>query len=367
MRQIQYLILKEWFRFFLLAVAILLVLLTVANLISGLMRGNVSAVDVILNHLISLPNHSAKIFPIGCLIASLFSINKLKSRNELTAIFASGFDRKSFFLLLFYASLAVAALQFVTLGFIEPYTKRYRGQLILDSDKKFRNLKGKGLYTSTIGSGKIWYRTDEYFFSFRSFDKRSLTIRGLSAYFFRDHRLNQIITAEQASYKSHNYWTFRNGEVVSLLDSNNFPMHSKFEEMDFALNESPLNFKQIEADITTLNFFNLISYIENLDDSGISTSEYMMLLLGKVSTSLTCIVFALIAGLGAFNPNRRNSSFGKNISIVFAFTMCFWLVNSYFLEMGTSGNLSPYIASFIIPVFFSVIVAFIMYQRRGLK
>lgn len=366
MKRIRLLILAEWFRFFIAATFILVMLLTIANVISGFLRGNVSSAEVLYNHLIILPSSAIRILPVSCLVASLFSINKLKSRNELTAIFAAGFSRVKFFTTIFEASLIVSIFLFLILGFLDPYARKYRHLLIENSGQKFRNLKSQGLFSSTLDSGKIWYRTNEYFFSFKSYDAKKKLISDAEAFFFRENNINQIITAKRVLHKDENFWTFQNGKIISLLDGDGFPIEKKFKEMDFALNESELDFIQIKADITTLSFFKLYDYISSLENSGINTDEYYIIFLQRIAGPVICIIFALIAALGAFNPNRRNSSFGKNVGFVFVFTMLFWLVNSYFIEQGKSGNFSPYLSTFSIPIIFSIFLIFFFYKNRRL-
>lgn len=367
MKRIRLLILTEWFRFFLGATFILVMLLTIANIINGFLRGNVSTAEVLYNHLIVLPSSANRILPVSCLVASLFSINKLKSRNELTAIFAAGFTRTKFFGTVLEASVVVALLLFFVLGFLDPYARKYRHLLIEDSGQKFRNLKSQGLFSSTLDSGKIWYRTNEYFFSFNSYDDKKKIISNAEAFFFRENNINQIITAKQVSHKSENFWTFHNGKIISLLEGEGFPIEKDFEEMDFALNESESDFSQIKSDITTLSFFKLYQYINSLDASGINTDEYYIMFLNRVAGPVICIIFSLIAALGAFNPNRRNSSFGKNVGVVFVFTMLFWLVNSYFIEQGKSGNINPYFSTFSIPILFSIFLIIFFFKNRRLS
>ena len=168
------LIIKEWFKFFLGAFLGLLLLITVAELITGFLRQNVTPLEVILNHLLEIPDKFKLIMPVSCLMASLFSINKLRNRNELTAIFAAGYSRKKFFNDIASAAIFVAAFQFSVSGFIEPYAISKKDFLIEDGQSKFKNLRSKGLMASTIGSGKMWFKSNDYFFSFSTFDDKKI-------------------------------------------------------------------------------------------------------------------------------------------------------------------------------------------------
>lgn len=363
------LITSEWYKFFIASVIVLFLLITIGNLVSGLLRSNVTAQEVIFNHLIELPGSFNRIFPVSCLIASLFSINKLINRNELTAIFASGYSRKNFVMTLIQASLLVAILQFFTSSYIQPFVKKYRDFFITNSQSKFRNLKSKGLRASTIGSGQIWYKSGNYYFSFATFDKSRNIIFDVKIYFTdKNYNLKKKLEGKELHYeKNKNLWVLKNGISYSMLNESTFPKIEKFDSIDILLNEDPSDFKQIESDITTLNIWQLYQYIDKLKMSGINTNEYEVTFWNNFSSSLVCIIFALLASIPIFNPNRRTNSIAKNITFVFVFTILYWFVYSYFLELGKSTKLNPMLACFAVPIFFSLYLAYFFRKHRTLQ
>ncbi len=361
-------IIMEWYRSFIGATTVLFLLITVANLISGFLRGNVTPTDVLFNHLIELPGYFNMIFPISCLVASLFSINKLKNRNELTAIFASGFSRKDFMLTLIQASVFVAFIQFIVAAYISPFAKSSRHNLIEDSGTKFRNLKSQGLRSSTIGSGKIWYKGDDYFFSFLSYDKKSKTLSKVAFYRMdTTHKLKMWLSADSIQYQDDKTWVGSNIKSYKYLNNKSFPSLSIKETGKVELRENPSDFKQIEADITTLNVTKLYFYIKQLKTAGINTNKYQVLFLDKFSSSLICIILSLIAAITVFNPNRRNSSFGKNVIFIFIFTILYWFVYSYFIQLGQNSKIDPYLACFSVPIFFGFFLVFFFAKNRKLS
>ncbi len=363
------LILKEWYRFFLSSVIVLFLLLTVANLISGFLRGNVTPVEVLLNYLIEIPGFLLKIFPVSCLTASLFSINKLKNRNELTAIFASGFSAKKYFVTLIQASAVVAIVQLFIGGFVQPMTRSYRDNLIENSDNKFRNLKAKGLRTSTIGTGKIWFKSGNYFFSFSSFDKKNGVLNNVTLYFFNHlFKLERKIKASKLIHSDGSFWIAENAHVFKNADSEKvFPEKVNIPSLKVELKEDLNDFKKIESDITTLGLFNLYLYISRLSESGINTSEYLIMFLDKISSSLICIILSLVAATAIFSPNRRTSSFGKNLGLVFLLTLVYWLTYDYSLELGRSSKINPYVAAFSLPFIFTIYLAYQYKVNQKLK
>ena len=99
---------RKWFKSFFLSALVLYALLTAVNLISGLMRSSVKAWEVLVNHLLQTPAYCKFILPFSCLLASVLVIHGLMVKNELTAIFASGYKRKKVILSLTVTSFIVA-------------------------------------------------------------------------------------------------------------------------------------------------------------------------------------------------------------------------------------------------------------------
>lgn len=366
MRVIRKLIISEWLRFWFASLISLFVLLTTGNLISGFMRSNVDAYEVFANYFIATPGFLIQVLPVSCLIASLFSINKLKSRNELTAIFASGFSRQAYISTLINISAFVFMLQFVTSAFINPYVASKKYDLLADSITKFRNLKTKGL-TSTISSGEIWYKSGDYFFSFSHFENTDQSINNVRIYKYdTEYKLKNLLLIPKLIYESGSKtWHSKIHSEISNLNTRAFP---SFEELSgqVQLNEQISDFEKIESDITTLSFFSLYQYIAQLRKSGINSNEYFVIFLRHISDSLICIIFTLLAAIPIFNPNRRNSSFGKSASFVFVFTIIYWLIQAYFIELGMNLKLDPLVACFAIPFVFIIFIASVFFKNRTL-
>lgn len=362
------LILKEWVRFFLGSVFVLFLILTIANLISGLLRGNVTTTEVLINYLIELPSSFNKIFPISCLIASIFSVNKLKNRNELVAIFASGFSTRNFLEIVGMASVVVGLIQFLMAGYVDPFARSQRGLLLDESAEKFKNLSSKGLKAATIGSGKIWFKSENYFFSFNAFDKQNNSLKNVDLYLFNsDHRIIEKIKALELVYDKDDKWILRQGFSISELEQNGFPTVVKFDSRSFKLSETPDDFRQIESDITTLGVGALWNYVKRIGRAGLSTSEYMVMLLDKFSSALICIVFGLMAAIGIFNPNRRQNTLGKNLAFIFVFTLLYWLIYTYLIELGSTAKINPWLACFLVPAVFGVFISIVFFQNRKLN
>lgn len=366
MLNIRKLIIKNWAIFFLGSFFSLFLLLTVANFISGFLRMNVTATEVIFNHLLEIPSYLKLITPVSCLSASLFCINKLKNTNELTAIFASGYGRAKFLTDIAVCATTVALLQFLVGSFIQPYAKSKKNVLISDSEAKFRNLKSKGLIASTLSSGKMWFKSDNYILSFSTYDKRKNQLHDVSLYSYtNDNKVKSVAYAEIVKYIG-NAWIAEKMTTYPALEKEDFSYKNTLKSSPFNIKQSPQDFNQIEADITTLNIILLWRYISKLRKNGINTNEYLVMFLENFSSSLICLIFSFFASVGIFHPNRRNSSFGKSILLVLVFVILYWLINSYFLELGKSSKIHPLLSTLSVPALFTMYIIFYFSRHRKL-
>ena len=358
---------KEWLRFFIITLTILFLLLSTGNLIGGILRSNITPLEAILNHLLEIPKNTRLLIPISCLVASLFCINKVKAQNELVAIFASGYSRKNFIWIFTLISCFIALIQFLIISYIDPVVKSKRYSIMKDGGSKFKNLKEQGLNTSAVSSGKVWYKSKNYFFSFSTFDENNKIIHRASFYYFtKDNKISKKIDALSLLHIKDNLWTASDLRIYEFLDTAQFPQISYFKSKEVEIDESYEDFKQIKSDITTLTPVPLYQYIKKLESTGINPNEYKIIFLEKFSSSLLSIILTILATVTSFNPNRRFQSLGKNLTFVSAFTVFYWLANTYFIEMGKNSKLNPWMACFAPLLFFMICIGIYFHKNRTL-
>jgi lipopolysaccharide export system permease protein len=357
------LLIKGWFKSLFGAVFVLFLLITSADLINGFLQGKDSA-RVLLEYSLKMPDLMGKMFPVSCLVATLFSLNRLKSNSELISILAAGFSYTKIYLLIGTCALFMVALQFLNLGFLEPRANKIKRQEI----EKSRMSEGRYLTRSSLEGGKFWYKSQNYFSSFSYFDRKTKSIRNLEVYYFSPHFTNsRIIKAESASHLKDGRWKLFNVTELTSLSGLTFPLQTEREELEVQLSEAPDDLGEFEADLTTLSFFKLYNFVSKLSKTGINVSEYRIILLNKVFLSFICLVFALVPVSSIFNPNRRSSSFGKNVIQTLLVTVVFWVLYSSAVALGNSERLPPLIATSIVPTFFLAFVIFTFVKNRKLS
>lgn len=357
------LIVKEWFKSLIGAVVVLFLLISTADLINGFLQGKEFS-RVMLEYALKMPDLIGKMLPICCLVASLFSLNKLKAHSELISILAAGYSYKRIYFLIGSCATVVVALQFLNLGYLEPYANKIKRQEI----QKSRRSEGKYLTRSSIEGGKFWYKSQNYFASFTYFDRKKLQLNDLEVYFYsNDSKSTRILRSKRARFTPERIWKMENVAELSSLDGLTFPIQVNKAEIDLALKEVPEDFGEFEADLTTLSYFKLSQFVNKLSRTGINISEYKIILLNKIFLSFVCLVFALFPVSSIFNPNRRSSSFGKNVVQTLVVTVVFWVLYSSSLAFGNSGTLHPIVAAGLVPVSFLLVVIFTYSKNQKLS
>ena len=252
----------------------------------------------------------------------------------------------------------------MNVGYIIPAANKVKRQQFEKSEKN----ESKYLARSRVGNtGLVWYKSNNYFTSFEIYDTQRALLRGVTVHFINDqNKLDSIYKAERAYYESDKKWRLQNVEIIQFLNTDTFPSTIKTEELFLELDESPEDFKQFEADITTLNIFELKSFISKLEETEINSTEYETMFFEKISLTLICIVFSIFPLASIFNPNRRATSFGK--SIVFTLLICvvFWLLHSGSISLGNTGKIPVSLAALGIPTAFSLYIFVVFLKNRKL-
>ncbi len=357
------LIVKEWFKSLIGALVVLFLLITTTDLINGFLQGK-EVSRVLLEYSLKMPDLMGKMIPICCLVASLFSLNRLKAHSELISILAAGYSYFKIYFLIGSCALVMVAVQFCNLGFLEPMANSIKRQEIAKSKKS----EGRYLTRSSIEGGKFWYKSHDYFASFTYFDRKNKSLQNFEIYFFGpDHKSVKILKSSQAIFTKNNTWSLKNVVDLSSLNNPIFPLQTSQPELDLSLYEQPEDFGEFEADLTTLSFFKLYQFVSRLSKTGINVGEYQIILLNKFFLSFICLVFALLPVSSIFNPNRRSDSFGKNVVQTLLTTVIFWVLYSSAIAFGNSGTIPPWLATGIVPVSFFGFVLWTYFKNRKLS
>jgi lipopolysaccharide export system permease protein len=320
-----------------------------ATIISEMLRDVTTIRNILIHHFLQLPKWFGKIFPLSCLSATMFSLNKLQNRNELMAMSLCGFTREQFLTLLFFWGFLIGSLQFLNSAYFAPYTKALQWKWMKEDARHFRDNEKKSATKSLFAEGKTWYQGTNSIASYAAYDRKKKELKHLSIFQFSPSKtkIQKIYLAKSAMYQKENMWLFSSLGIYTHLDDEQFPQFQWAGTTSLQMNERPQDFEQMELDSGQLTITHLEDYIQTMDKLGINTNEYKVHYYEYYASALSCPVFALLSCGSIFRPNRRGRSFGKNIFFIFLFNLLFWPSHYTFLALGLSGKIYPSLAPFM--------------------
>ncbi|MCB9094795.1 MAG: LptF/LptG family permease [Halobacteriovoraceae bacterium] len=307
------------------------------DLVNNILRNKYTYVEIFENLLFNSSFMISKIFPISCLLATLFSFNKLKTHSELTAILATGFSSRKIINIICVLSGFIAIIQFINLGYYDPYLKRL----------KEAKLDGYALSHSFNPNQNIWFKGNDYYGSFLYFDKKDNTLKLPKLYFYDDSILTKIVEAKEARYIKNQLWELLDANVFDLLaDKKSFPNYYTSRSIKVYLNEKISDLTKYQSGIYSLNIRALLTFINSVRKTGINISEFLVLYYEKLANSFSCILFALFPLFTLKNSSKRTSSAGKSILMALFFSIFFWVVSSSLQSLGLDNTVPPLVATF---------------------
>ena len=318
------------------------------NTIKKTLEGVYSAKTAILILFYELPKILGKAFPVGLLLGTLFTFDKLSKDSELTIFRAVGM---SFFRILapvFVLSLIVTAMCFVT------YDK-----LIPLSCQKLMDIKGNRpvtqyIYTQKDEGGHPKMAVVVSRFSMG--DMSNVIVLDFSKKQYDDvHQLSEIYVAKTGKcYNDH--WDLKDLTEYKVNSDGIFQSIKKIKQMDILNGEAAQNAFTLmsystkrDRDITNNDLKN---YIELLKKESL-TEEYRFMLnkyLQRFFHPFVCVLLAIMGTLLGFSKPREQRLVGFTIAIGCIFL--YYITLPFFDLLAEKGILPPLITALFPPLAF---------------
>ena len=332
------------------------------NTIKRTLEGVYTAKTAVLILFYELPKILGKAFPVGLLLGTLFTFDKLSKDSELTIFRAVGM---SFFRILapvFVLSLIVTAICFVT------YDK-----LIPMSCQKLMDIRGAKpvshyIYTQKDDGGHTTMAVVVSRFSMG--DMSNVIVLDFSKKQYDDvHQLSEIYVAKTGKcYDDH--WDLRNITEYKVNSDGIFQSIKKIKHMNIlddgksAKNAFTLMSYSTKRDRDITNN-DLKNYISLLKQEGL-TEEYRFMMnkyLQRFFHPFVCVLLAIMGTLLGFSKPREQRLVGFTIAIGCIFL--YYITLPFFDLLAEKGVLPPLITALFPPLaFFAGIVGF--YKSKDL-
>lgn len=297
-----------------------------------------------------------QLMPIVAAVSVIMTILLLMRSNELLAYMTIGGSIVRLAVPFVLVGMILSATMFLLEYKIIPTTRDNRENLL----NEIRNMPTSDKIT---GFYDTWFVGND-----RNIDITNIGLVSISdkkIYNVREYKTNESGEIVKLIYyklieKTKNGWVADNVTVTDI--SKNPPEEVFYKSLNI---QEKLWDRLVNLSTTNSKAFTpteLVTMIELLEEKGVSTSEYEMLLYFKIASAISVIVLILFMFPLAVNFSR-NYSIMKNAAITFSLALVFLITQYMGKALGDAGALSPFMATFGHICIFLIISLYLMYER----
>jgi LPS export ABC transporter permease LptG/LPS export ABC transporter permease LptF len=355
-------ILTGFLFYFVLTLASLVFMTEIFNffeLLGDLVRNKIPMSELLEYLFFLTPQLIYFLAPFGVLVAVLVTFGVLTKYNEVTAFKASGVS-------LYRLTAPVLLASVVLSGGLFAFDYYYVPQANRRQDALRDHIKGRAPQTY-LRPDRRWIKgAGSHIYYYKYYDGIANTMNGVSVYELdpATFRLKSEITAERAQWQPElGKWIFQNGWRRDIMGSAR-ENSQQFQATTFAeLDEKPSYFlKEVKLD-SQLNFWDLDSYIRDLQQSGFDTVHLRVRLQKKFSVPLFALIMAMISAPFAFLVGNRGAMAGIGASIGVA--IAYMAISQLFEEIGNVNHLPAPIAAWSPDAVFSLAGLYLLLKMRS--
>jgi len=318
---------------------------------------------------LKLPDFLVLSFPMAVLLSTLMTYGRLSSDSELIALRSCGISLYRIVLPAIVLSLLVTGLTFVFNELIVP-AANYRATLTLEQalNKERPPFQEKNIFYQEFGEveqpeGGTERELVRIFYA-RRFDGTKM--KGLTILDFSERGLNQIVTAERATWNMQaNTWDFNDGTIYLVSADGSYRNIIKFENQQLQLPRTPLDLAERGRDYGEMSIAQAQERLAILrqgnDENKIRKLEVRIQ--QKYAFPFVCVVFGLIGSALGTRPQRasKSTSFGISVLLIFGYYLLAFISGS----LGQLNILSPFLAAWLpIAVTLGIGVLFLVRAAR---
>lgn len=311
------------------------------NTIRKALEGDYTVKTAILVIFYELPNILGKALPVGLLLGSLFTFDKLSKDFELTIFRAAGLSFWRILSPVLFLSLIVTALCFVTYDKLIPFSS----EKLVDIKKEYS--PSQYIYTQKDKHGQPTMGVVVSRFNYSNIG--NVIVLDFSNKNYSDlHALSRIYVAKHANHYP-NKWTLDDVTQYKISDNGVFESIENIKSMDILQGEAAQNAYKLmiyslkrDREIDNHDLGNYIKLLkkENLQE------EYRFMLnkyYQRFVNPLVCILLAILGCLLGFSKPREQRLVGFTIAIGCIFL--YYITLPFFDLLAEKGILPPLITA----------------------
>lgn len=333
--------------FGLMAFTLIFLIIDIMENIDDFIDDEVSIEIFFLYYLYFIPDIIRLMTPVATLLATLFSVGKMSTQNELAAIKASGVSLYRFMLPFLVASLIISFGSVYFGGFVVPQANQAKVQL-----KQTHMKKGKKRTSNDI----CFQDSENRIVTIRYYDIRKQQANRVSIQEFdpdNPTKLEKRIDSDRMRFDTtEGYWTLYTGTTREFIDKNHVA-----EENFNSLNIERLNFKpddvirkQRKPGEMTLQ--ELQKFAKEQLRAGNNPSRVLIEYHSRIAFAFTCFVVVLL-GM-PISANRKHGGLAIQFGISFIFTFLYLVFMKISQAFGKNGLMDPMPTAWLSNIIFFV-------------
>lgn len=305
--------------------------------------------------ILNLPAVFVMTIPMGVLLATVMTLNRLSLASEITVMRSCGIGLNRIAKPIFiFATIMCIASFFINETIVPITTKQSRdlalwslGQKNIPEGKQnfiFKELQDNGTLKRLFFVG---YCKDKILHNITVLDmSKSDTI--------------QVLQAQDGS-TSPSGWEFNRGAIYTVAKEGKI-LNTAFFDHSVAQFGIDLSHELNQSVAKEYNFISLLRYImQNSQKISAQKNLYLVQLFDKIALPITTIVLVLVGVPLAITPPRVRYNRGFLFSILIIFT--YYLIRALSISFGEAGSLPPFFAAWMANILLTI-AGSIMYYRK---
>lgn len=322
------------------------------NTIRKALEGAYSVKTAILVIFYELPNILGKALPVGILLGSLFTFDKLSKDFELTIFRVAGLSFWRIFRPVFILSLIITAFCFITYDKLIPFSS----EKLVDIKKEYS--PSQYIYTQKDKNGQPTLGVVISRFNYSNV--ANVVVLDFSEQNYTDlHALSHIFVAKHAQPLA-NKWILEDVVEYHISNDGIFKEINHMKSMDILQGEAAQNaYKLMMYSLKRdreIDNKDLWSYIRLLKKEGLQEEERFMLnkYYQRFTQPVVCILLAVLGCLLGFSRPREQRLIGFTIAIGCIFL--YYITLPFFDLLAEKGVLPPFITASFPPFAFLIAI-----------
>lgn len=305
--------------------------------------------------ILNLPSVFVMTIPMGVLLATVMTLNKLSLASEITVMRSCGIGLNRIAKPIFIFALIMSIASFFINETIVPITTKQSKDLALWAlgQKNIPEGKQNFIFKELQNNGTL----KRLFYVGHCKNKvlHNITVLDLSK-----PDTIQVLQAQDGS-TSPAGWQFNRGAIYTVAQEGKI-LNTTFFENSVAQFGIDLSNELKQSVAKEHNFISLLKYIrQNSDKISEQKNLYLVSLYDKIALPITTIVLVLVGVPLAITPPRVRYNRGFLFSILIIFT--YYLIRALSISFGEEGSLSPFLAAWMANIVL-LIAGSLLYYRK---